>query len=51
VQPVDSLPLWLYDLIAYFTGAVIVVVIIAWLRAGWLEREQETRDQSTTGER
>lgn len=50
VQPMESLPRWLYDLIAYFIGTVIVVIILAWLRAVWREREQPTSGQSTAGD-
>jgi len=48
---VGSVPLWLFDLIIYFIGVVIVVVIVAWLRAMWRERDAEprTHGQGTEG--
>jgi hypothetical protein len=36
----SSIPRWLVDLVAYSIGVVIVIVIFAWLRTLWRERDR-----------
>lgn len=46
-----STPLWLFDLIVYLIGAVIVAVIVAWLRAAWRQPDvSRTHGQSGEGQ-